>query len=66
MRALLLLLAVVAAGCAGSKDAQRSAASSTPVIRESPGLFERLRDRHQEEAQRESQAMTAVSGTTMR
>jgi hypothetical protein len=66
MRALLLSLAVVAAGCAGQADSRRSAPSPTPVVRETPRLSERLRVRRQEAALRDGQAMTEVDGAISR
>jgi len=67
MRAVLLFLAVVTVGCAGSRDSQRSGRSSgIPIVRETPRLSERLSIIQPRQVQTETQAMTEVSGNLTR
>jgi hypothetical protein len=69
MRTLLSIVALVMmSGCAGTRDSQRTGENrgnsphATPVAIEQPSLSDRLKYRHQQEAEQEGMAMTEVEG----
>jgi hypothetical protein len=67
MRAFLLFAAVALAGCAGSRDSQRSGRTAgIPVVKEMPGLSERLSVNRRPATPPVNQAMTEVSGNLTR
>jgi hypothetical protein len=69
MRTLVSIFALVLmCGCANTRDAQRTGQSrgnapqATPVVIEQPSFSDRLKYRHQQEAEQEGMAMTEVEG----